>query len=270
MKSLDSIMRIVLFGIFLILFGFGVFLSTTSKSVDAATTYTAGVLCLIFVFLPSFQSFEGLGIKAKLLDQKIEESDAVIKRLQKMLILMASMLFSLSARMGRWGSAMPRSDRYHLTEQIEKEFLANGISNQELENAKADLHRYNMIDLYVPLFKRLRELSNKKGREFAQKVNSISSTKSPEEQIELNSLTNKKEDAEKFVVALENIISIDDFESMPIVFDDLIKTCLFLTKEEKAEILQELKDEISDFKYYASQHQFRRLDVWLSKNNRDA
>jgi len=268
MKSLDNSLRIILFIAAIILFGFGIYMSLNNNGVNAIATYGAGISCLIFVYLSSFQSFEGLGIKAKLLDQKIEESDAVIKRLQNMLVLIAGMLFSLGARMGRLGSGMPRSDRYHLTEEIEKELLANGVPAEKLEIAKSDLHRFNTIDLYYLIFKDLRKFASEKHQVLRNELGTkLSEKNSPNKILDANKIESKIKSIENLQEKLEALISLREFDSMPVELDKLIDSCLGISDEEKSIIFGRLQEEFSDLRYYSREHKFRRLDIWLNSKN---
>lgn len=259
MKLTDNILRFTLFTVALILFGFGIHLSLSDKVTNATATYGAGVICLIFVYLSSFQSFEGLGIKAKLLDQKIEESEAVIKKLQKTLILMASTLFSLSSRSGRLDAGMSRIERYRLVEEIEKEFLGNGISKEDIDAAKNDWHRFVTIDLLSPIYKSLQNIISKKQSELMVELQSKFGL--PEiEEVKLRS-----HDSWEFERNLKELFKIKDYKSIPEKLKEIVDSCIALSEKEKEDIYKNLKEEISDIEYYAKKHEFRRLDVWLNE-----
>lgn len=258
MKLTDGLFRFILFIAALILFGFGVQLSLSDKVANATTTYTAGMLCLVFVFLSSFQSFEGLGIKAKLLDQKIEESEIVIKKLHKILVLMASTLFSLSSRTGRLGPGISRAERYRLVEEIEKEFLANGISKETIDDAKSDWHRYNMIDLLSPIYKKIQEIVGAKEIELATEFQAKFGLSNEDVKLRSDSL-------QKLKKGLEELFKIQDYEIMPSELKNIIENCIAISTKEKEAIYNDLKEDLSDIEYYAKKHEFRRLEVWLNK-----
>ena len=70
----------VIFVLSTLLFLFGGILCYQYKTSSAIATYGAAVLCLVFVYLDKFDSFEGFGIKAKVRfgDKTVVEKDAEI------------------------------------------------------------------------------------------------------------------------------------------------------------------------------------------------
>jgi len=125
-------LQIVIFIVAILLFVAGVWLGYMDKAGVATATYGAAVLSLIFAFLPEFKKFKGLGIEAELLDKKIEETDKLLKQLRDITAPIAEMLISSTARAGRWGSGMPRSQRYELMQKIESELKKCGVEDSQL------------------------------------------------------------------------------------------------------------------------------------------
>lgn len=107
-------MQIIIFIVSILLFSSGVALGFIDNVGAATATYAAAVLSLIFAFLPEFKKFKGLGIEAELLDKKIEETDKLLKQLRDITTPIAEMLIASTARAGRWGASMPRSQKYEL------------------------------------------------------------------------------------------------------------------------------------------------------------
>jgi hypothetical protein len=82
--ELEKEFRVAVIIVAVSLFVSGVALSFCDKVEATVATYAAGILCLIFVFLPEFKKFKGLGIEAELLNRKIAEADLLLAQLREM------------------------------------------------------------------------------------------------------------------------------------------------------------------------------------------
>jgi hypothetical protein len=63
--------------------------------------YGAGFMCLFLASSSKFKRFKGLGIEAELRD-KIDEADKLLSQLGALVTPIAEMVFSMTARLGRW------------------------------------------------------------------------------------------------------------------------------------------------------------------------
>jgi len=119
----------------------GVGLSYLDKTGGATVKYADAVLCLIFAFLPEFKGFKGLGVEAKLLEKKIEETDVILGHLRSLSAPLAELLFTLVARLGRWDSAVPRQDRHRILGRFEDALRGLGVPDAERSQAKSEGRR---------------------------------------------------------------------------------------------------------------------------------
>lgn len=255
-------MRIIVFVMGLILFGAGFYLCYRDKTGAATATYAAGVLCLIFAFLPEFKRFKGFGVEAELLERKIVEADETIARLRNLSKPLAELMFTIVARSGRWDSMVPRHDRYRIMEQLESELCQIGMSKTDIENAKRDWHRFNLFDLSSPVFEEILERIKEKKKEEQNRIGSVKQPISPNDQ-----------DYKKAIERLRHIHEEEKklkdahiYENIESVYDGLINfvqsTDVF-TEDEKQEILTTKKEELEDLQYYSKNKKFRRLDHWF-------
>ncbi len=260
-------MRQTIFIVALILFGSGVFLSYSEKTGGATVTYTAAVLCLIFAFLQEFKKFEGFGVKAELLEKKIEEADKVLKQLRDLIRPISELLFTMVARGGRWDAAIPRKDSYRLMSQFTKELEALGIDKEEITVAKKDWHQFNLIDLSRPVIEEVHTLLIEKNKAQMEVTKAFKSPISSEDQ---PSHTESIEEQRRISAQQKEIRSIYALEDRHAAYDKILSfldSCYLINASEKNKILSDFDEQLKDLRHYIDNHEFRRLDVWFSEKN---
>jgi hypothetical protein len=256
------VMRGILFVAGLVLFGAGAVLSYQDKTASATATYGAGALCLVFAFLPEFKRVKGFGLEAELLEKKIEEADKVLKHLRAVSAPISEMLFTMAARMGRWGSAIPRRDRYRIMKQVEEELTSIGVADHDIDKSKRDWNLYNMLDLARPIFDGVRE---KLKTRIAEKDDALRSFPNPiaVNDQRYNDVLNERGRLHEQQQELDALRKIETAEGLPDALEHYIRTSDALSDDEKQEVLQRFKEELEDLRYYGKHHQFRRLEVWF-------
>jgi hypothetical protein len=255
-------MRRTLFAVALTLFAVGTFLILTDKVAASATTYAAGIVSLVFVFLSKFKRFKGFGIEAELLEKRVEEANVTIKRLRAIALPMAEMLFTIAARMGRWGSALPHRDSYRLMESIQTELQKNGVSQEELESAKVNWHYFNMRDLAVPITMRLGKTIQAK---IAKAHADLSKVPSPINQndpdfLRINQNLTK---LNQYLTGLSAIYTEGNSIDFAERIESAINSTEVLDADEKRQLLAESRTELDDLKYYEEKMSFRNLERWF-------
>lgn len=254
-------MQIVLICAALVLFGFGLVFCYRDKPTIKAI-FTAGVFCLIFAFLPEFKHFEGFGVKAERLEEKIEEADETIAQLRSLSKPLAELLFTMVARSGRLGTVIPRRDRYRIMEQLESELRNVGLTESEIEDAKRDWHRFNLFDLSYPIIDRISALVKEKKKEQQKRINSISKpvvTDIEAHNKEVRCLWHIAEEENR----LKNNLNIENIESAYSGITDFIHNTDIFDDSEREDILAKNKEELEDLEYYSKHKEFRRLEHWF-------
>jgi hypothetical protein len=243
------------------LFAMGAYLSLQDKTASASVTYTAGVLCLIFAYLEEFKRFKGFGFEAELLERKIEEAEDILKRLRTTSVPIAEMLFTLTARMGRLGSALPRRTRYKWMKEIERELRSIGVRDEQLDEAKRDWHLYNIFDLSRPIFNFFRQTLQEK---IEEKSKALASFRQPIDAGDQDhaKLVHEQQEIARAKQEFERLGRIERIEEFPLKIDSYIRTCPVLGEGERNAVLSRYSEELEDLKYYAEHHDFRRLEAW--------
>ncbi len=256
-------MRITILIASLALMASGIVLSYLDKVGGATVTYAASIFCLIFVYLSQFKRFKGFGVEAELLEKKIEEADETLKRLREITVPIAHMLFSMVARMGLWDSMIPRQQRFEIMEKIENELRSNGVDPAQLEDAKADWHHFNIIDLARPVIngtlKHIDEIVKIK----REKVNSfrgpITTEMKPEHDIAIGELRKAHSKKQELI----DLYKLKNKDKLATEIENFIVSNDILEEAVKDELLAKYNEEFADLKHYISHREFRRLEHWF-------
>jgi hypothetical protein len=255
-------MRAILFVISLGLFSAGTYVLLLNNVGAAATAYGAGVLSLVFVYLSRFRRFKGFGIEAELLERRIAEADVTIEQLKSITLPIAEMLFTLTARIGRWGSALPHRDSYRLMEKIESELQRNGVGSAELESAKANWHHFNLRDLAVPITMRIGKLIQEKQSQTNLDLQKVPSPTNPSDP-QFLALVNRNVELDKLLHTFSALYSEPDFSDLPEKILRTLQSTSMLSPAEKDKLLADSEVELGDLKYYRDHGTFRSLERWF-------
>ncbi len=260
-------MQIIIFIVAILLFTSGVTLGYMDKVGAATATYTAAVLSLIFAFLPEFKKFKGLGIEAELLDKKIEETDKLLKQLRDITAPISEMLISSTARSGRWGSGMPRSQKYELMQRIESELKKCGVEDSQLERAKSDWHFYNIFDLATPVFEKITEILRPIQQEREKTLGDFKQPITPDRMAEHDRLIQHRNEVGKEIGDLRDLRQIKNQDNLLELIVDSISKSEVLSPEEKADLTTDIDEELRDLEHYIKHKEFRRLSVWFANDD---
>ncbi|TNH19662.1 hypothetical protein [Halomonas sp. BL6] len=245
-------MHVVLFLSALLLLAVGSYLAFLANVAGASATYGAAVFCLIFVFLRDFKSFKGFGLEAELLERKIEEADKTLYQLRAITVPIAEMLFSNVARANRIGGQMPRRQRHELMERIQSELRTCGVRPEQIEKAKVDWHRFNLIDLSRPVLNPLEvAVEAFMGREL-QKVGASEHT-SPG--IEL---------AEAYREKVRGLRGRSSDPSLPNLVEEFINSASFLDDDAKRHVREEVEGPARELRHYHTHRDFLDREKWFA------
>lgn len=259
--------RILIFFASLILILTGIILSFQDKTASATVTYGSAILCLVFVFLPAFKKFKGLGIEAELLEQKIEEADHLIKNLKSFSLPTAELLFTNVARTGRWSGPIARRERDRLREDIENSLKNMGISDSEIDKTKHDWHHFNLFDLTEDIYKNLDKIISEKISKAEKRIKEIPQPIKPEDHDKRRERVSQKNLIGQWRREFNLLRQQDDLTNLGDQIKSKIEECPFLSSEEKKTIFMENDEFIEDLVSYGKNKRFRRPDVWFSKDD---
>ncbi|MGH8710524.1 MAG: hypothetical protein ACREVA_04305 [Burkholderiales bacterium] len=255
--------RNAVFIIAVALFAAGVCLSFLDKTGSATVTYTAAVLCLIFVFLSEFKRFKGFGLEAELLEKRIEQANVLISQLRTLLEPISELLFTMVARAGRWSSRLPNRDSYRIMKKFEEELRAVGMTDEQLRNAKKGWHHFNLIDLTRPVIDDIKPVLDEKQNAQQQVIQGFKQPIQPEAQPKHTAEIEKAREISAEIQKLLDVYKAPDMREAHSRIRAFVQECKFFSDAERAVILARNSDSIEDLKYYAKNMEFRRLDVWF-------
>jgi len=262
-----SILKSPLFWIAVILFIWGGYLSFLDKTGSAFITYGAAIFCLFFVFLPYFEWIKGLGMQGKL-REKINEADEIIERLKNITLPMAEMLFTLTARLGRWGSAVPRRDQHRIVKGIEKGLIEMGVQGEALETRKNTWHRFNMIDLSWPIRNRITFFLDGLINEKTTFITDCTKEKPPNQA----GIVNSREEIKKIEQEKEKVFQIlktNDLGTIPGTLKEFVMASQFLKPIEIDDIMEKYSSRFEDLEYYSKHREFRDLEKWFQEEEQE-
>ena len=221
--------------------GLGVYLSVTGQAAGVIiVNYAAAVSALIFYYLPQFKKFSVFGLSATLQEQ-IGEAEELIGRLRGITLPLATVLFSALARIGKWDSHMPMQMQLELAQKIEEEMRAIGVKDVDIEHAKEDWHRYNILDL----------------AEFARQ--------------QIVDMLNNKQDDSQAQAALKEInnlcSSIDRIEQVGDEIRDFLDNSPSLSEEDRGDLKNWVKEALEDVDYYIAHKKFRQFGPALNQDD---
>ena len=267
-RTLDIVMKKIIFVVAMILLLFGVCLSFQEKTGGAFVTYGAAIFCFIFAFLQEFKRFKGLGVEAEVLERKIEEADVILGHLRSLSVPLAELLFTMVARLGRWDSAVPRQDTYRIMKGFEEALRGLKVPEDKLSRAKAEWHRYNLMDQARPIVRKLRNLLQEKAKELKKAIAAFPSPISAEDQslhaakVEQMNATDEAADA-----ALE-LLHLSDMTKSADAIQQFIRDCSHFSDDERSELLTEYNELLADLEHYGRTFEFRRLDAWFASEEK--
>lgn len=255
--------KILLFIASLGLLFVGTCLAMEDKTASSTVTYTAGFICLFFVFLNEFSKFKGFGLEAEL-REKIREADEALQQLRNVSLPISEMLFTMAGRFGRLGSPIPRQDRYRIMQEIEAELVKLGVSQVEIDRSKHDWHRFNMRDeghaIYTKICKKLDarvQEVDERVKAFPQPISDLTTW---------NQLAEERAARSRDLETLMQILQSSDWLEVPKKYEEFINNCPALSDIDRQELFNELEQELDDVRYYAKNHTFRRLEHWKAGN----
>jgi hypothetical protein len=244
--------RIVLFVTALGMIILGACLAFKNEPESAGIGVGSGIFLLFFVFLPEFEKFKGLGFEAKL-KEKIKEADEALERLREFAPLIASMLFQMLNRLGRWSGPISRQGQFEFVENVKKQLKTMGISNDQIERLLEDTHKQIEFDMAF-------DLMNEPVHVLDTKMNVMPETPEKSEFIRNRNL---------FLEELQKIrkewVTYRNTKRYELKMIDLVQGCELLDDREKNEINFQTQENAKDLEEYQLKRSFRRRDVWFNK-----
>ncbi len=239
----------------------GIWNAFLNQPASATALLGAGFCCLFFIHLPKFKRIKAFALEAEMRD-KIEEVTDVLSKLRTLLIPIAELLFTTVARAGRLGSRLSNKESYDLMERIETELRAIKMTEEQITSTKKDWHRYNMIDLALPIKRDFSTIFQSKQMEHGR-VTSSFGTIGDHNRTQWEALIQKGREISSEEKRSKEFLMPREMKIAAQRIRNFVRDSKCLSNDEKTAFLTRNQDSIEDLEYYAENLKFRRLDVWF-------
>lgn len=261
---MDAFIRLLLLFVAIALLAGGGFLSyLDSRAETAGLTYAAAIFAMIFAFLSRFKRFKGLGIEAEMWEEKMEQASELVKQLEKLSVATALPIFSIIPRLGRMDSSIPRRERHQIMERLEAVLKEAKIPKQQIEELKRTYHASNMQDQAVQVYEAANQMIMAKQSELSDESLSLKKPWSNEDEAKYKHLQTDKYVLGESGRSLSFIPGHANWEEIPELLEDAIRSLPVFTEAEKLQFLAENSESFEDIRHYAREKKFRRLAVWF-------
>lgn len=214
---------------------------------------------LTMFFLAFRENLSGLsvfGLKAEL-REKIHEADAIMKDLRNLTTLFMKPTITTVASLGRWGGGFSHREKWEIKNRATQLMQSIGIPEGEIDDALLELHRYNLYDLLEKAKKPLVDAVSKKHSQARSALDTrFKNTVGAGEHEEHRAMIADMRQYEPYLQKYK-----DELRGYDLVFNSYeeliknIKECVFLTDEERSELLKE-NQVLSDLKHYCEKKDF--------------
>jgi len=251
-----------------LLFASGAILSyMQDKSVEVGLIFGAAIMCMVFAFLSKFKTFEGMGIKAEMWGDIQKDAEKLVKELRSLSVSAATPVIHLISKAGYFSAGFTNQQAYDAVKNLESSLLENGVSKQDIEIAKIPFHARVIRHMTTPVITPIIEILKRKSQEFHKGIEK--DFPSPISDIQGHSVRIAEwrvinEWAPKFQ-SIGNVEDSNTFSNYS-NFEKLYAECNLFTEDERKDIDTKIEDFRKDLKLYCENRQFRRLDLWLSKD----
>ena len=230
-----------------------------------ASTYAAAVLCLIFVFLNEFKKFKGFGVEAELLENKVKEADHVLTQLRSLLTPISEMLFSVIARQGLWDSRLPKADSFRLINELSDQLRKLGQEESSIDSALREWHEYNKLELTRVVTEKIRVKIHEKFVESKKKIDSFREPIDESDKPQFDLAVERSKYLESEINRINSIANIENKNNCGNEIEGFLSTTRSLDTQEIGKLNYSIAEDLKDLRYYISNHNFRRLSVWVSR-----
>lgn len=205
-------------------------------------------------------SLSGIEAKTRRAAEVVREAEGAIERLRSLAAVIAAPLFTVSMRMGRWGTHLSRRERLELVERVEAELKQVGVPQVLIGEAKEEFHRYATLDLFRTVAGVLREIVNEKAEARQKAMEAVPQPIS--NHTEYGILFAALQEANGELAKLTAIDKVPRKESYS-WFQEYLRNCPLFNEAERSDFTMANAEAIEDLRAYAEHERFRRLNVWL-------
>ena len=213
--------------------------------------------------LDRLELLEGWGLKAKL-RSTIKEADEAIVRLNKLATTVAGPLYTIMARMGRWGSGIPRAERALMIEQLDGVLRDANVQQEQIDALKETVHHLNMWDLassaITKLQSRFQQLGNDQMAVVERMTQPIPADDAPKVAAALAAAQARYDLKEK----VGTVVGAKPYRSIAERLEGMIVDAALLSPEERRELIDLINPELIELRHYVEHMKFKDKDAWIA------
>ncbi len=263
---MDKLYRFIIFGISLYLFWVAVDLAKVGQLKNATLVFSAGFLCLVFVYLTRFKKVETPWLKMEMWEEKMEEAEKLINNLKSLSAAVGKPMFTMIAKMGRWGASISRKERYEIGVELQKVLEDNQVPSEKIQEAKEHWDYINVKDQAAPIIQELKRRRNSEENIIREELNKINQPVSSDDLPLHNELAERLRDNGEKVWKLKNIFKEKNIVDFMDSFNMAINDDSMYPDGNKDEFLQSNNAVLKDIKHYVETREFRRLNYWFTSD----
>ncbi len=261
-KITDDFIRVSLLGAAAAFVGAAITTAVIGHAASATVMVGGLLVCLIFLYLSRFKRFKGFGVEGEMWEDKMQEAERVIDRLNKLAAATAAPTYRAIASVGRWTSAPDPNELALLVDPLDNALRDAGFSEDRINDIKAPVHIIKMTDLRrerggEEFVKAVEAMINKRGEpveKFTQPYNS-------EAQEAMAIQRQQVDELKKLIAAAKVDLGPSTYTLAADNIEKAINENTELTKDERNELTDIAGPMLSEMRQYLTQNRCLRADI---------
>jgi hypothetical protein len=232
-------------------------------SAAAVFAFLGAVLLLVLPKIDTVVEIAFGPLRAKL-ERKVEETEATLRELRSLALVLADPVMSSAVRLGRWNTALSREERLRLYERTKAALRRLRASDLEIADASREHHRFVLFDLSQPIASAIDAVLEKKSKERSAVTAAMSKQGPISDLPAWNAAVERVRKVESARAHFKELARVSNLESYAEAVVRALKvTHLFVDKEREA-LLENIKEDLEEMRYYVRNREFRSVERWLA------
>lgn len=226
--------------------------SALGMAVAAAVAGTLGLLSIpsyVTGLMNRISVLKIAGMEAHL-TQKVEEADALISRLNRVLNALAMPTYTMMARFGRWGTGIPPEARRQMISELDASLSLAGVPANQIKIAKDDIFRFDMLDIVFKAIEKMDPLLVEFAENVRKQANNVPGPMTIEKGEELARISKAASDIDELRSKLSSRLLAEHYSSFPKRIAPEIEKVSALRPDQKTQLLAMIQPEIMEMRAY--------------------
>ncbi len=250
----------------------GVWFIYLDKVTGGSIVCVLGLMLFVFAFLSRFKRFKGLGIEAELWEEKQEEADKLIKKLQALSVIVCRPVMQIGSRVGRLSGHLSRRERHALYEELRGLLEQSGVVELDVAKALEEHHRFTVWELLRSAHAKAGQVLRPGEQSLQQQVSAFGSSIAAEQHAAYSAAISLRNEASNYLGSLRTMvetISVANYAASLDRMERWIDSKPDLEVWRHVKLASSLQEEMEDLRYYIEKRTHRRYDVWISGDRED-